>query len=298
MDLDYLVIGHVTRDLTASSVGPVRRESEAVPPRLGGTAAYAARTARALGCGVGVVTSAAPDLKLREALGDVSIALRAARVSTTFVNVYDGRRRQVVRSVARGIEPGAVPDGWHASLVHIAPVARECDPSLVTSFPKAFIGITPQGWMREWDDTGCVTARPWLEAEMILPHADAVVLSEEDVAADRSLALEYARQTRCLVLTEGAVGCTVYTAGDAHQIPAPKVREADPTGAGDVFAACFFYMLQQTQDPYRAARFANCCAARSVARPGLSGVPLTGEIARCRRLMTGAGNDGHSLRAG
>lgn len=293
-----MVIGHVTRDLNVSSSQPSRGEFQTGRHRLGGSAAYAARTARALGCRVGVVTSAAPDLELDEELGDVRIAVHAAQASTTFLNIYGGGRRQVIRSVARPIDPAAVPDHWHASLVHIGPVANECDPSLVMSFPGAFIGVTPQGWMRGWDDAGDVTPRPWSDATRILPHADAVVLSEEDVAGDRSLAADFARQTRCLVLTEGASGCTIYAAGDVQRIPAPTVRKVDPTGAGDVFAASFFYALQRTQNPAEAARFANCCAARSVTRSGLSGSPRTEEVARCRRKIIGVGNDDHSLRAG
>lgn len=298
MYFDYLVIGHVTRDLIASRSQQPCGDLKPVPSRLGGTAAYAARTARAMGCRVGVVTSAGPDLELNDELRDVRIASRSAQESTTFLNIYEDERRQVVRSVAQPIEPAAVPGNWRASLVHIGPVVGECDPSLVTSFPGAFIGVTPQGWMREWDEAGHVRRCRWSGAAAVLPHADAVVLSEEDVAGDRSLVADYAQQTRCLALTQGAAGCTVY-AGDAiYQIPAPRVRETDPTGAGDVFAAAFFCALHQTRDPRKAARFGNCCAARSVTRPGLSGSPQTAEVVRCRREMMGMGNDGHSLRAG
>jgi hypothetical protein len=43
--INYLIIGHLTRDLTPSG------------PRIGGTAAYAGLTANALGLRVGIVTS-------------------------------------------------------------------------------------------------------------------------------------------------------------------------------------------------------------------------------------------------
>ena len=45
--VDYLVIGHVAHDLTPQG------------PRLGGTVAYSALTAQALGLRVGIVTAAA-----------------------------------------------------------------------------------------------------------------------------------------------------------------------------------------------------------------------------------------------
>jgi sugar/nucleoside kinase (ribokinase family) len=192
-----------------------------------------------------------------------------------------------------------VPRDWQARLVHIGPVARECPAELVSSFAEAFVGVTPQGWMRQWDEVGHVVRRHWEEADQVLPHADAVVLSDEDVGVDRSRVAEYARQTPCLVLTQGAAGCTVYTGGDVRRVPAPRVNELDATGAGDIFAAGLFYALQQGHDAWTAARFANCIAARSVTRPGLMSTPSREEVAHCRRATLRSGeNDAHHLRAG
>jgi sugar/nucleoside kinase (ribokinase family) len=286
--LDYLVIGHVTRDLVGSSFA------------LGGTAVYAARTAQALGCQVGVVTSADPCLDLSEALNDVLIARRLAQTSTTFENIYTGSgRRQVIHSVASPLGLDAVPSEWQARLVHVGPVARECDPALVSSFEGTFVGVTPQGWMRQWDDAGYVDRRRWEKAGQVLPHADAVVLSEEDVGGDRSVVAEYVHRTRCLALTQGAAGCTVYADGDVRRFPAPRVDEVDSTGAGDVFATSLFYALQRGHDAWMAARFANCIAARSVTRSGLFGTPLKEEVTRCgRATLRSKEDDVHHLRAG
>ena len=286
--LDYLIIGHVTRDLDEASSG------------LGGTAAYAARTARALECRVGVITSAADDLDLRTGLDRAEVTRHPAAHSTTFENIYrDDGRGQVIHAIARRLGSESVPDGWSARLVHIAPVVHECDPGLVGEFPGAFIGVTPQGWMREWDHEGRVRRRRWDEATLVLPQADAVVFSQEDVGGDEKLVREYARQTRCLALTRGAEGCTIFTGMDIFRIPAPRVTQVDPTGAGDVFAACFFCALQRGYDPRTAARFANCTAAQSVTRTGLSGTPSTAEIVRCRRITLGnEANDAHHLCGG
>ena len=53
--IDYLVIGHVTQDLTPNG------------PLLGGTAAYSALTAKALGLRVGIVTACTDDLAIARA---------------------------------------------------------------------------------------------------------------------------------------------------------------------------------------------------------------------------------------
>jgi len=274
IELDYLIVGHVTRDLIDGAFA------------VGGTVSYAARTARALGCRVGVVTSASPGLDLSHVLDGVLVTRFPAATTTAFRNIYtpDGRR-QMLHSVAETLVPEMVPPNWRAAIVHLGPVARECDPALVNAFDDTFVGLTPQGWMRSWDQAGRVSCCQWEGAGELLAYAGAVVLSEEDVAGDRALMAQYAARARLLVVTQGAAGCTVYTAGRSRHFPAPAAHEVDPTGAGDIFAAAFFVSLQRQGDPWRAARFANCVAACSVTRPGLSGTPSPEEIARCRRTL-------------
>lgn len=275
VELDYLAIGHVTCDLVDGGF------------TIGGTVSYAACTARALGCRVGVVTSANPELDLSRLLNGIEVARIPAAATTTFENIYTAAgRRQVVHSVAETLVPSMVPANWRTTLVHLGPVVRECDPALVNAFDDAFAGITPQGWMRRRDRAGHVSRRPWKEAEALLARADAVVLSKEDVEGDEALVARYAAQTRLLVVTQGAGGCTVYTAGQSRHSPAPSVNEVDPTGAGDIFAAAFFVWLQRSGDPWAAARFANCVAAQSVKRVGLAGIPTPDEITRCARALT------------
>ena len=274
VELDYMVVGHVTRDLVNGAFA------------IGGTVSYAARTARALGCRVGIVTSASPDLDLSQALNGVLVARSPATTTTTFENIYtsDGRR-QVLHAVAETLVPGMVPPDWRATVVHLGPVARECDPALVNAFGDGFVGVTPQGWMRRWDQDGHVSGCRWEGAEPLLARADAVVLSEEDVAGDESLVAQYAAQTRMLVVTQGAAGCTVHADGRSCHFSAPTVHEVNPTGAGDVFATAFFVWLQRSGDPWMAARFANCVAARSVTRVGLAGTPVPDEVVHCEQIL-------------
>jgi len=274
IELDYLVVGHVTRDLVDGAF------------TIGGTASYAARTARALGCRVGIVTSASDDLNLDGLLDGVMISRFPAAATTTFENIYTTHdRRQTLHAVAERLSPAMVPLNWRATIVHLGPVARECDPALVNLFGDAFVGLTPQGWMRCWDQAGRVSCCQWEDAAPLLARADAVVLSEEDVEGDEVLLAQYATQTRLLVVTQAAAGCTVYVAGQPRHFPAPVVHEVDPTGVGDIFAAAFFVWLQRSGDPWTAARFANTVAARSVARVGLSGTPSLDEVAYCEQAL-------------
>lgn len=265
--VDYLVIGHLTRDITPDG------------PRLGGTAAYAALTARALGLRVGMVTSWGAELPLGP-LRSTPVVSFPTDQSTTFENVEtEYGRVQYIRHLAPSLDLYMIPEPWRgASIVHLAPVAQEVEPSLIRNFPSALIGITPQGWLRSWDSEGRVHVSEWPEAPFVLERAGATVISLQDVGANEDRLYEMTASSRVLAVTEGAEGSRVYWQGDVRRFSAPSVEEVDPIGAGDIFAAAFFVRLYTTRDPWEAARFANQLAAISVTRPGLAGIPTSEEI--------------------
>jgi len=268
--VDYLVIGHVAHDLTPEG------------SRLGGTAAYAALTARALGLRVGIVTASGPETSL-DVLNGISVVSIESPQSTTFENIYMERGRiQYLRALATRINFDSVPESWrNASIIHLGPIADEMDSVLPERFSPALIGITPQGWMRQRDAENRVSLKPWTDSEPALAKAGAVVLSREDVNGDEELIEQMAHQTHILAVTEGAAGSVLYWNGDRRRFRAHKFEEVDATGAGDVFAAAFFVRLLNTRDPWEAARFATLVASHSVTRVGLDGVPTAREIEEC-----------------
>ncbi len=262
MTLDYLAIGHIARDLTPEGA------------RLGGTATYAALTACALGLRAGLLTATADDADLSP-LNGLTIYRQPSQHSTTFENHYGPQgRTQFLRARAATLNDFDIPPDWSAaSIVHLAPIAREVPPDMPARFPGAFIGITPQGWLRQWDDHGRVSPAPWEDADSLLVTASAVVISIEDVAGDWGLAEGWAARATVLVVTEGERGATVFARGRRRHLPAPVELVVDATGAGDIFAAAFFVRLWQTADPWGAARFAVALASDSVTRAGIEGVP-------------------------
>ena len=282
-DLDYLLVGHVCQDVVPPSV-----ESPFTSGYVfGGTATYAARTAKALGLRAAVVTSASADFALATALPGIEIMRLPSAETTTFENRYlDGHRVQTLHAVAETLTVAAVPLEWRRpAIVHLAPLACEVDTGFLGAFPGAFIGLTPQGWMRQWEKAGRVSPRPWGEAHAVLARADATVMSEEDVGNDWKLIRDWANYAPVMVVTQGPRGSTLFVGGEPHHVSAPAMREVDPTGAGDIFAATFFAELRRTGDPHQAARVATCLAARSVTRRGLDGVPTPSEVARCLESM-------------
>jgi sugar/nucleoside kinase (ribokinase family) len=270
LPVDYLVVGHIACDITPQGL------------RLGGTAAYSALTACALGLRVGVVTAFGGEIPLDLPAG-IQVCNVAAEHSTTFENIYSpAGRRQFIHHVAPDLTADHIPQAWrHAPILHIGPIAGEAASLVDGQFGGSILALTPQGWMRSWDDRGLIHAVGWAEAADMLPKAGAVVISVEDVNGDEEQIEAMASAARILAVTEGPAGSRLYWNGDLRRFRAPPQQEVDATGAGDIFAAAFFWRLYATRDPWAAARFATHLASFSVTRPGLAGIPTRQEIQSC-----------------
>ncbi len=257
--IDYLVIGHITQDVTPAG------------NLVGGTVSYSGRVAQALGCQTAVLTSCQPDYEGLQALAGLAVEVIPSANTSTFENIYDANgRTQMLYTVADPIRAEHLPAEWRdTAVVHLGPLTNEVDPAMMHQFPNSLIGLTPQGWLRRWTADGRVYARDWPEAETYLPLADVVILSEEDLLNEAMLP-RYRQTSRLLILTENARGCTVFAGDEFRQIPAPSVTQVEPTGAGDIFAAAFLSRYAQNgRNPWQAAEFANHIAAQSVTQIGL-----------------------------
>lgn len=258
--IDYLAIGHITRDLTPEG------------DKLGGAASFSSRLAQALGCKTAVLTSSGPDFQWQHELPGIEILSIAAEETTTFENVYTPEGRiQTISGVANPILTKHVPEAWQrASIVHFGPMADEIEPHMIKLFSNSMVGLSTQGWHRQWDENGRVTPKPWREAAEILPLAAAVIVSTEDLPDEETLD-QYIDLCKLLVVTRGSGGCTVYYDDEIRHIPTRQANEVDATGAGDTFATAYFVRLFQTDgNPWESARFANEIAALSVEYSGVT----------------------------
>ena len=268
--IDYLAIGHITRDLSPE---------DETTASWGGTSAYAALTAQRLGMRSGILTAFDPEEDLGPLAG-IPIAGISSESSTTFTNrmTTEGRKQRVSHQAAP-IHPYMLPEIWRTcSVVHFGPVLDEIDLALLRLFPEALVGATPQGWLREVHADGSVSRTDWAEAAYVLDHVNAAVLSEQDVEKDEDQIRAFAEVCRVLVVTAGAAGCRVFVDGFATEIPTVPAIEIDSTGAGDIFAAAFFTHLFRNDEPLDAARFAVRIATGSIGRRGLDGVPTEAEF--------------------
>lgn len=276
---DFLVVGHLTKDLGEEGY------------TLGGTAIYSALTARNLGRKVAVVTSAGPDIEL-ELLEGVDLLCLPSPTTTIFRNIYRGEHRsQFLYSRASPIGVDAVPLDWRGlPIVHLGPVAQELGEEMVGLFPHSLLCLTPQGWLRRWNEEGRVHPQRWEGAESVLPSIDLLIVSEEDLGGEAASLRQHLDLPPISVVTQGAQGATLYHKEKSYRFPAPQARSVDPTGAGDIFAAAFLVRLTETGNPHMAARFANAAASLSIERIALSGIPTRAEVEE-RLAVYAHGND-------
>jgi sugar/nucleoside kinase (ribokinase family) len=266
---DYLLIGHMTADVTPQG------------PALGGTVSYAARTVNAFGLRVGMLTSAAVGEPLLDLLQPYAeIVSLPGTATSTFENIYGPNGRvQYIRGVADRLTGVAVPDTWKAApLVHLAPLTDEVDPSIAHLFPDATVMLTLQGWLRKWDSDGRVRFKRWFDRD-VLKSIDIVVFSEEDIAEAPDLEAEFAGAVEHLVVTRAEHGGSYYHRGERSEYETPQVTMVHPTGAGDVFAASLLSSLRMLGGNMPAAlRVAAKLGANSVTRVLLDSAPTPEEV--------------------
>lgn len=290
---DYLIIGHITADLMENG--------EVV---LGGTALYSAIPAARLGANVAILTRGAfgreiAGMKvpgLDEFAGDIQIIVQDADVPTTFVNEYHATRRvQTIKHWAGPIDLRGLPPHWrNAKVVHLGPVADEIDRRHVAGMTTGFLGVTPQGWMRDWPRERGGRVR---EIQLRLPpeligRIDCAIVSDEEIFQAREV-IERVAERRLSVVTRGPAGARIYYSKPEDEatrqpgarqfqtldIPGIDVKVESLTGAGDVFAAAFFLKAaDKTVSAREAGMFANAIAALSLRELGVGTVPTLDEV--------------------
>ena len=263
----YLLIGHVAEDLyPAGSI-------------FGGTVLYAAHVSVGLGCETRVVTSVKEDGALTVPGAQVSVV--ESDTNTTFRHItVDGHRRSWLFNVASTIHAVDIPPAWRTSNIwHLGPIAGEIGHDVLDVIPAgAFVGVTPQGWLREVTPDFRVSPRDWTDAGPVLSRANAVVISLEDLPDAPVVGQRWSLQGPVVAVTAGSAGSTLYVNGSPVSVPSFSVRVVDEIGAGDVYAVALFYRLAAGDAPAVAGRFASAAAAIAVTGRGPDQLPDRAQI--------------------
>jgi sugar/nucleoside kinase (ribokinase family) len=261
--VDFVAIGHLTFDRTPAGTRP------------GGAAYYAAMTAWRLGLRVGLLTSCGPDVPADTLPPDVQLAKVPSERTTVFEldESPQGRRLRLL-SRAADLEEGHLPAEWcDAPLAMLCPVINEVDPALSARFAEASLGVLPQGWLRRRGAGGAIASAAWEDADIVLPHAQLLVVSAEDIEPISKTALEWFQHVPLGAVTHGSQGAVLFVNGEPYHVEPDRATQVDATGAGDVFATALLVEYQREGNPWEAAAAAACAAAASVEAAGAAGIP-------------------------
>jgi sugar/nucleoside kinase (ribokinase family) len=266
---DFVVVGHAAVDIAPGGGW-----------RMGGTVTFAAVQAHRLGVSVGVLTSSGDDCDVQAQLPFAEVVRCPSTASTTFENHYEqGRRTQRVHGMAARISIADLPRDWQrAPIALIGPVLDELDPALASAFDEAsLVGVSPQGWLRAVDAEGNV-ARTAYVGPPFWRGADAVFVSDEDLAGGRDDAAPWTADVPIVVMTESYRGAQVHAGGRWRRIDALPAEDIDPTGAGDTLATAFLIRFRETGDLDEALRFGAAAASLSIAGPATETMATREEI--------------------
>ncbi len=267
-DIQYLCIGHCCHDKLGDK------------NILGGCASYASLVAHQLGLKVGILTSVGGDFEFFDVFKEqgISVVNKMADKTTVFENIYANHHRtQYIHAVAEKLYANDIPQEWlQVPIVHIGLIADEADKSVLKAFPNAIVGVTIQGWLRQWDEKGRVLpkAMDW----SLLADADVVIMSDADIEGFEESLPVMASYAKVLVMTRGADGADVFFNDQKFHYPAFPVKEVDSTGAGDVFTAAFLAKYAQTKDIAVSTGFAHSAASFIVEGVGIKNLPTIEQI--------------------
>jgi 1D-myo-inositol 3-kinase len=306
---DYTTVGHVTIDVLEDG-----------SRQAGGAAFYSALQAARLGLRAQIVTRGV-EREIEDMLApyraELHLSIQPARHTTTLHTTGSGSERvQRVLAWAGPIREDLAVD---TTILHLAPVARESPASWRGQ--AAFVGLTPQGLVREWGQprsavwgrgglgeprqpvrgrgqaqgqiriaapTGAAKRPAMLAAQ----QCDAVVVSQQERASCAALIEQASAAGALVAVTAGEQPTTIIRArrrGEVQvQVPAVELPR-DDLGAGDVFAAAFFVSLSRGRDALEAARFANAAAAVRVGGVGAQAIGGLAAIEARVKAVAGTG---------
>jgi sugar/nucleoside kinase (ribokinase family) len=254
------VIGHLARDVV-----------EGGAPRIGGGPWYAARALSRLGIHARIAAKCGEpeqdDFRRQLATLGLPLALATGGETTGFEIHYDGEVRSMrVDAVGEPWTPEEAVDAiGDAKWVHVAPLLR-------SDFPAETLAALADGRHVMMDGQGLVR----------VPEPGPLRLDDEfdpDVLASLSvlkLASEEAEVIGSLdrlpvpeiIVTFGIGGSIVYAEGrEEHVPPEPIVPGADPTGAGDAFAATYVSARADGEGPSAAAHRAAALVSELLSAP-------------------------------
>lgn len=130
------------------------------------------------------------------------------------------------------------------------------------------------------------------KSDILLPSDADVRFLYPDLSDDECLDKMLSGTAEVVVLKNGSRGVRVKSATEDFHLPAHKVEEVDPTGAGDCFCGAFVGMLDQGSDLRTAATYANAAGAMHVTTRGP--MEINPGLSEIEKFLSKENVDGHS----
>jgi sugar/nucleoside kinase (ribokinase family) len=274
-------------------VGAATRDIDPADPRgwkLGGGVTYSAIAAARLGVRVRAligVDAQAADASELDTLRSAGVEVLLVPLSTgpVFENLRtpDGRL-QIAHSPSDDVAPDLLPADWRSpDGVLLAAVAAELGSEWATAFaPSSFVTLAAQGLVRRLH-AGREVVRLAFEHGPLIARADAISLSQEDVAVGAPPIRDFLRPGQQLLVTHGRRGSLALTRTEAgvsgrFMPPLPARKTVDPTGAGDTFVAAWLAARLLVGDGWRPLAVASAMSSLVVQRTSLSDTPTTADL--------------------
>jgi len=273
-----LSIGELILDVTITPQGPVQpNDDTAARIRLGGggQAANFCAWAAHLGEPARLIARLGDDDTGRRLAAEIEAAgvdfcpvWGAEPSGTIAILVGPGGDRSMFTQHGAGtaLEPGDLRLEWFdgIGLIHVPAYAFFVEP-LASAARAAIESVRARGGQLSIDLSSVAGLREYgrlrLAGDLRRLAPDLVFASAAE--ADE-LGTPLQKLSRIPVIKLGAAGCLV--AG--RQVAAPTVKEVDPTGAGDAFAAAFCVSHLRGLTPLEAAKTAVTIASQAVTRVG------------------------------
>lgn len=234
--------------------------------KLGGTVSYSGKLSNALSCSCTILTSYSSAFKFEDDFHKIKLINQGSEKTTCFRNEYSsGIREQKLFSVADEIRlEGLSRICSEYDIIHIAPIIHELDLSIQQVIPEdSFCLVTPQGWLR--DISGEKVINKYIDLRIFKNRI--IIISQDDIDLTLGESLEISEHCRLLIITRASKGASLFINGEVIHYDAIKVKEIDPTGAGDIFAAAFTIEYYRTGNADKAIKFAIELAGVSVSYP-------------------------------
>ncbi len=256
--MEIVTVGEVVADEVISAEGRCHRQ-------LGGGAVYAAVGALLWGALPRINAVAGDDLdaELAElAAGGIDVREITRRsgpsLGLSLVHDLSGTRRQVQRPGPTMAECDAARQPWSAprpDAVHVAPQTTGGQIAAVMRCRSEGIPVSLDCMVEPYVDIAPYRSGELLDGLIAFLPSRAEVEAIWGRIGPAALwgRLRDVADLSTLVVTDGAAGATVVTAGRSRHVPPVAVPVVDATGAGDAFAGGFLAGMLGAGDPIDAA---------------------------------------------